>query len=193
MNLRSFIAVEISADIQRTISESTSFMRNSFQKPLIRWVQPENIHLTLKFLGDVAPEKLEIIAAALKDEIKSCERFSMTVNGLGAFPNSNHPRIIWIGLNAPPALTELQHYVEQLSSRMGYALEERPFSPHLTIGRIGQDATQAGLAEIKAALDSRPIGDLGTVLVDSLNIFKSDLQAGGPVYTRLYRIPMKND
>ncbi len=166
MNLRSFIAVEIPADIQRTISQSTSFMRNSFQKPLIRWVQPDNIHLTLKFLGDVSPEKLESIAAALKDEIKSCERFSMTVKGLGAFPNSNHPRIIWIGLNAPPALTELQRIVEHIASLMGYSPEERPFSPHLTIGRIGQAATQAGLAAIKTALDSRPIGDLGIVLVE---------------------------
>jgi RNA 2',3'-cyclic 3'-phosphodiesterase len=193
MNLRSFIAVEIPADVQRAISQGTGFMRNSFQKPLVRWVESQNIHLTLKFLGDVSPEKLERIAVALKDEIKSRERFSMTVNGLGVFPNSSHPRIIWIGLTAPPALIELQRCVEQFSSRMGYAPEERPFSPHLTIGRIGQAATQAGLAEIKAALDSHSIGNIGTVQVDSLNIYKSDLQAGGPVYTRLYRIPMKNN
>ncbi|HTX91485.1 MAG TPA: RNA 2',3'-cyclic phosphodiesterase [Anaerolineales bacterium] len=190
MMLRSFIAVEIPAGIQDAIAQSTAALRKALPKPLIRWIARENIHLTLKFLGDVSPANLEQLAEALKAEAATHPCFSMSAGGLGAFPNPRRARVIWIGLDAPPALAALQRCVEATAAQLGYGPDERPFSPHLTIGRIGQSATSTDLQKVRAALEATKVGELGIVRVEAIQIFKSDLQPGGSVYTRLFSLPM---
>ena len=191
MKLRSFIAVEIPAEIQRTILDNTASLQKTLAKPLVRWVEAQNLHLTLKFLGDVAPEALEQLNGALKVEIINQRSFNMSVAGLGMFPNPQRPRIIWIGLEAPSALATLQHSVDSVATRMGYTPEERPFSAHLTIGRVGQSVTQADRMKISAAIKTMTIGNLGMFHVEAICIFKSDLRPGGPVYTPLYTLPLR--
>ena len=191
MMLRSFIAVEIPAEIQSAIAHSIASFKKTLPKPLIRWVAPQNVHLTLKFLGDVSPANLERLAEAIKVEAASHEIFSMSVGGLGAFPTHGRARVIWIGLDAPPALAALQRGVDAVAAKLGYPTEERPFSPHLTIGRVAQNASASDLQRIHAALDATKVGILGTVRVQAVHIFKSDLQPGGSVYTLLYSLSMK--
>ena len=191
MMLRSFIAVELPPEIQKAIARSTAGLQKALPKPLVRWVAQQNIHLTLKFLGDVSNTNLELLAEGLRGEAVQHPAFSLTVGGLGAFPNARRARVVWIGLEAPPGLASLQHGVEGVAARLGYPLEERPFSPHLTIGRVGQGASAADLARIRTALEATPVGQLGEVLVDALHIFKSDLQPTGSVYICLYAIPLK--
>jgi 2'-5' RNA ligase len=154
-------------------------------------VAPQNVHLTLKFLGDVSPANLERLAEALKVETAEYETFTISVSGLGAFPNPRRARVIWIGLDAPAALLAILRGVEAVTSRLGYASEERPFSPHLTIGRVGQNVSGTDLQQIRRALEGTSIGALGTFRVDAVHIFKSDLKPGGSVYTHLYTLPMK--
>jgi len=192
MMLRSFVAVEIPAGIQSAIARSTAPLQKALPKPLIRWVTQQNIHLTLKFLGDVSPANLERLAEVLKAEAITREPFSMSVGGLGAFPTPSRARIIWIGLEAPAALMTLLRGVEAVAARLGYASEDHTFSPHLTIGRVGQNVSGTDLQHIRIALEGTIIGTLGTVSVDAVHIFKSDLQPGGSVYTRLYTLPMKS-
>jgi 2'-5' RNA ligase len=192
MMLRSFIAIELPAEIQAAIASSTAGLQKALPKPLVRWVASKNLHLTLKFLGDVSPTNLERLAEALKVESVRQEKFSLSVGGLGAFPTPRRPRVIWIGLEAPAMLTAVQRAVESVSSRMGYPTEERPFSPHLTIGRVGQDVSAADLKRVCAAIEGATVGPLGTVSVDAIHIFKSDLQPGGSVYTHLYAMPLKS-
>jgi 2'-5' RNA ligase len=192
MMLRSFIAIELPAEIQAAIASSTAGLQKALPKPLVRWVASKNLHLTLKFLGDVSPANLERLAEALKVESVRQEKFSLSVGGLGAFPTPRRPRVIWIGLEAPAMLTAVQRAVESVSSRMGYPTEERPFSPHLTIGRVGQDVSAADLKRVCAAIEGATVGPLGTVSVDAIHIFKSDLQPGGSVYTHLYAMPLKS-
>ena len=192
MMFRSFIAIEVPAEIQKAIAHSVAPLQKALPKPLIRWVAPQNVHLTLKFLGDVSPANLERMAAALKLEADTHDVFSMSVGGLGAFPNSRRARVIWIGLEVPPSLLALQRGVEAASARLGYTAEDRPFSPHLTIGRVGQNITVTDLHKIHSALEEMKIGKLGTVNVDAIHIFKSDLQPGGSVYTPLYALPMQS-
>jgi 2'-5' RNA ligase len=167
-------------------------MQRALPGPLIRWVAPQNVHLTLKFLGDVSPAYLEKLAKALKVEVVTHETFSMSVGGLGSFPNPRKAHIIWIGLDAPPALTALLHGVEAVAETLGYASENRPFSPHLTIGRVRQNASGKDLHRIRSALEETTISTLGTFLVNAVHIFKSDLQLDGAVYSHLYSLPMKS-
>jgi 2'-5' RNA ligase len=190
--LRSFIAIEIPAAIQKAIAENTASIKNALPKPLIRWVAPQNVHLTLKFLGDVSSANLNRLAETLKGEAASHEPFSISVGGLGAFPNPRRARVLWIGLDAPPALATLQRGVDAAALQLGYPREERPFSPHLTIGRVAQTASASDLQHIRAALESTKVGDLGTIRAQAIHIFKSSLQPGGSVYTLLYSLPMKS-
>lgn len=192
MMLRSFVAVEIPAEIQSALARSTAPLQKALPKPLIRWVAPQNVHLTLKFLGDVSPANLERLAEALKAEAVTHETFSMSVGGLGAFPTPRRARIIWIGLEAPASLMALLRGVEAVTARLGYASEDRPFSPHLTIGRVGQNVSGTDFQRIRTALEGATVGALGTLRVDAVHIFKSDLQPGGSVYTHLYTLPMKS-
>ena len=192
MMLRSFVAVEIPAEIQSALARSTAPLQKALPKPLIRWVAPQNVHLTLKFLGDVSPANLERLAEALKAEAVAHETFSMSVGGLGAFPTPRRARIIWIGLEAPASLMALLRGVEAVTARLGYASEDRPFSPHLTIGRVGQNVSGTDFQRIRTALEGATVGALGTLRVDAVHIFKSDLQPGGSVYTHLYTLPMKS-
>jgi RNA 2',3'-cyclic 3'-phosphodiesterase len=191
MLLRAFIAVEIPAGIQNAIAHSTASLKNALPKSLVRWVAPQNVHLTLKFLGDVSPATLEHLAEALKVEAASHGMFSMSVHGLGAFPNPRRARVIWIGLEAPHALEALRRGVEAAAAQLGYATEERPFSPHLTIGRVGQNASASDLQRIRTAFEATRVGMLGMLRVEAVHIFKSDLQPGGSVYTHLYALPFK--
>ena len=191
MMLRSFIALEIPPGIQREIARSTAALQKALPKPLVRWVPQANVHLTLKFLGDVSPANLERVAEALRLESSQYAAFTMTVGGFGAFPTSRRARVIWIGLQAPPALSALQRGVESVAARQGYPPEERPFSPHLTIGRVSQNLSTAEQARVRTALEAAQVGELGQVAVEAVHIFKSDLQPAGSIYTLLYTIPLK--
>jgi len=190
--LRSFVAVEIPAGIQSAIAQSTAGLQKALPRPLVRWVAAQNLHLTLKFLGDVSPANLERLAEALKVEAARLTGFELSVGGLGAYPTPRRARVFWVGIEAPAALASLQRLVEGIAARLGYPAEERPFSPHLTIGRVGQNATAADLARIRTLLEETVVGPLGTARVDAVQIFKSDLQPSGSVYTHLYTLPFQS-
>lgn len=190
--LRSFVAVEVPREIQDLLARSIAPLQKALPSPLVRWVARENVHLTLKFLGDVSPANLQRLASGLEGEAASHSTFSMTIGKLGAFPNSRRARVLWIGLVAPPALLALQRGVDAASARLGYPAEDRPFSPHLTIGRVNQNAGASDLQRIRLALESNPVGELGIVKVDALHIYKSDLHPGGSIYTHLYALPLKS-
>jgi RNA 2',3'-cyclic 3'-phosphodiesterase len=191
MKLRAFLAVEIPADIQRLIQQGTASLQEALPKPLVRWVETKNLHLTLKFLGDVSTGDLEKFASSIELELVTQAPFIMSVAGLGVFPGYHQPRIIWAGLKAPKGLSSLQQSVEAIAVRTDFSPEERPFSPHLTIGRVGQGSTQADRSKIRETLESATLNSIGPFNVKTVTIFKSDLRPTGPVYTSLYTLPMQ--
>lgn len=190
--LRAFIAVEIPPEIHQAIEKKTAPIRAALNKNLVRWVPTGNIHLTLKFLGDVSPTNLEMLAQMLNVEVSKHQTFEMKFEGLGAFPNPRRPRVIWIGIQAPAGLEALQHGIEAATATLGYPPEKRPFSPHLTVGRVKQKVSSAGMQKIRTALEETQIGTLGSAQVNAVHLFKSDLKPTGAVYTQLFSAPLKN-
>ena len=190
-SLRAFIAVELPHEIQQAIHKATANFRQ-MTGSIIRWVPPENMHLTLKFLGDVSPASVDLLTQMLRAEADSFHCFDMHISGLGSFPSLKRPRVIYIGIQAPAGLEALHRGVESASRKFGYESEERAFSPHLTIGRVRQDATASDQQRIRQALENIHIDSLGTARVDSVHLFKSDLKPTGSVYTKLFSAPFKN-
>ncbi len=188
--LRAFIAVELPHEIQQAIHKATSNFRQ-VTGPLIRWVPPENMHLTLKFLGDISPSSVEMLTQMLRAEADSIHCFEIQVSGVGSFPSLKRPRVIYVGIQAPAGLEALQHGVESASRRLGYESEDRAFSPHLTIGRVRQDVSASDQQKIRQTLENIHIDSLGTARVDSVHLFKSELKPSGSVYTKLFTAPFK--
>lgn len=188
--LRAFIAVEIPGEIQQNIHRQTAGLRKGIQS-LVRWVPPQNMHLTLKFLGDVSPSSVEFLMQMLRNEAVNIPGFDIHLAGLGAYPNLKRPRVLYIGIQAPAALDALQRGIESASRRLGYEAEERPFSAHLTLGRVRQNANVAEQQQIRRAIEGTQVDLPGTARVDSIHLYKSELNPGGSVYTRLYSAPLK--
>jgi RNA 2',3'-cyclic 3'-phosphodiesterase len=158
----------------------------------VRWVPVKNIHLTLKFLGDVSPTNVDILAQMLRAEADSCPQFEFTVGGLGSFPDPKRVRVLWVGIQAPAELEALRHGIESAAVRLGYEPDLRPFSAHLTIGRVRDTASAADLQRIRKTVEEIKIDSLGTARVNSVHLYKSDLKPNGSVYTRMFSAPLKN-
>ena len=189
--LRAFIAIEIPHAIRETVCDVTSSLRNE-TGALVRWVPIENMHLTLKFLGDVSPANVDLLTHMLQAEAELFNCFSVQLSGLSSFPDRKRPRVIYVGIQAPSALEALQRGIESASRRLGYESEERRFSPHLTIGRVKQNVSATEQQTIRRALEGTKIDSLGTARVDSVHLYKSDLKPTGSVYTRLSSAPFKD-
>jgi 2'-5' RNA ligase len=188
--LRAFIAVEIPAGIQQKIQQETAHLRKGIHS-LVRWVPAQNMHLTLKFLGDVSPNSVEFIKQMLRTEAENISCFDLHLAGIGAFPNLKRPRVLYVGIHAPAALDMLARGIESASRKLGYEPEERPFSAHLTLGRVRQNVNAAEQQQIRRAIEATQVDLLGTARVDSVHLYKSDLNPGGSVYTRLYSAPLR--
>ena len=188
--LRAFIAVEIPLALREAVCAATEPLQKSIG-PAVRWVLMENMHLTLKFLGDTSPANVELLSQMLRAEAELFPGFELRLQGLGAFPNPKRPRVLYIGIQAPGTLEALQRGIDSASRRLGYESEERGFSPHLTIGRVKQNVTAAEQQTIRRALEETRIDSLGTARVDSVHLYKSDLKPTGSVYTRLHSAQLK--
>ncbi len=155
-------------------------------RPLaIRWVAAGNIHLTLKFLGDTDPADLSRLGDPLQRIAASCQPVELSVGGLGSFPNNRQPRVIWVGIEIPPELVALQRSIETAAEKIGCPREERPFSPHLTLGRVQKSASREEINIISNALNAVMVGELGRFKAEGFTLFRSDLRPGGPIYTPL--------
>lgn len=182
--VRSFLAIDLKPPMQAKLEEVISSLK--YRAPLpVRWVTGKNIHLTLKFLGDSEPERLEKLVENLLPRLKAYESFEIRLAGLGAFPSNKNPRVIWVGVQAPSTLGDLLREIEDIAAELNYEREIRRFSPHLTLGRVSQSATAEQIGKLLEILLKTPVNELGVVRVDSINLIKSELTRIGPIYTNL--------
>jgi RNA 2',3'-cyclic 3'-phosphodiesterase len=191
--IRAFIAIELSPEIYARLDEVENQLQKQLDAGVIRWVPPQNIHLTLKFLGDVSLANLEVLKKILESEVGKHTPFEISVGELGAFPSIRRPRVIWVGVQAPPDLGLLQHGIETEMAGLGYAPEDRDFSPHLTLGRVSRNASSPELKNVGDALVTSKVSYLGATRVSDVNLFRSDLKPGGAVYSKLMVALLKTD
>lgn len=189
--VRAFIAIELPAPTQEAIQKQSARLQQTLGEDLVRWIPADNIHLTLKFLGDVTAPHMGFLKQMLVRELEPHAGFELQIGGLGSFPNSRRPRVLWLGLQAPPALLPIQQAIEAGAVRLGYQKEERAFSPHLTIGRVKQTLGPVEFQKIHSVIESVQLGNIATARVDSVHLFKSDLKPAGSVYTKLFTAKLK--
>ncbi|MGQ0814326.1 MAG: RNA 2',3'-cyclic phosphodiesterase [Gemmatimonadota bacterium] len=154
-----------------------------------RWVEADSLHITLKFLGNVADERCAQIADALERVARGVASFDVEIGGFGAFPSRARPRVIWIGVNGPPALYELHERVDKELEPLGFAREERPFRPHLTLGPIKNKA-RINSAELDRTTSS--IVYNAVIGVESIDLMRSHLSPRGAKYERIARNGLSN-
>ncbi|MFN8435949.1 MAG: RNA 2',3'-cyclic phosphodiesterase [Anaerolineales bacterium] len=189
--IRTFIALDFPLSILESIEQQTQHLRKIFGEDFVRWVPLQNLHLTLKFLGNIPIAHLEFIKQLLIQAADSLSQFDLQIGGIGAFPNSKRPRVLWVGIHAPASLATLQKSIEEGTNRLGYEKEEHPFSPHLTIGRVRQGINTREVQKISNIISTFQHGKIGTARVDSVHLYKSDLNSEGSVYTKLFSTPLR--
>jgi 2'-5' RNA ligase len=184
--IRAFIAIELPETIKSSI-ETIQARLKSLELPL-RWVRVENIHLTMKFLGDIEEIEIESIESVLRDSVKMQTPLTLSAKGVGVFPGIRRPRVLWVGIHDhETGLAGLQKSIENQLHRIGYSKEGRPFKGHLTVGRAKGYVDER---KLKEALDSFLAFESSPFSVNEFFMFRSVLKPDGPEYTKLIRIPL---
>ncbi len=189
--VRTFIAIVLPDPVIRQLAQVQRQLEKSAPPGSVRWVNPEGIHLTLKFLGDTPVAKLEAIRVALAAVASRSAPCAFTVGGLGCFPNVRRPRVIWVGVQPSGGeLAALQRAVEAAMKPMGFPPEGREFTPHLTLGRVRDRVSPTDLSRLGALISSTEVGTLGVVTARRFALIQSVLKPTGAEYTPLAEFPL---
>ena len=185
--MRTFIAVELEPAIKATLTEFIKDLKKINDHD-VSWVREDALHLTIKFLGEIAPANLEAIKAALAEVSRPIRSFPLVLKGTGYFPsNPRAIRVLWAGVFQQPTLMGLQREIDFRLQSLGIAPENMPFQPHLTLGRV---KTAAKLREVLAELERHQYSTFGQMTVDRITLFESLLKPGGAEYAVLGEYPL---
>ena len=176
--VRAFVALPLDAAALGRVAETVGSLRPRIAG--VRWVRPEGLHLTLRFLGPSAPQALATIEPALRTAAAACPATVARLSGLGVFPERGSPRVLWLGVAVDSGVLALQEACERAAIEAGFTPEGRAFRPHLTLGRWRDRAPRPSLPDI----------ELGESALDRLVLFRSDLRPSGAVYTPLGVFPL---
>jgi RNA 2',3'-cyclic 3'-phosphodiesterase len=185
MTIRCFIAIELNDAAHRALERIQSRLRTEgLNDRSINWVRPENIHLTLKFLGDVTDADINSVCQAVSATAVEFLPFDFEIGSIGCFPPGGPARVLWAGVMAGADLIEpLQKKLDERLHELGYPLENRRFSPHMTMARIKN--SQVGYA-VREVVEQFSVPMIKSQSVERLTVFQSELSRGGPTYTALH-------
>ncbi|MDA8078492.1 MAG: RNA 2',3'-cyclic phosphodiesterase [Nitrospiraceae bacterium] len=186
MALRCFIAAEIPEAVKKKIGETIQFLSRT--NPDVRWVPEGNLHITLKFLGSAEESVVEAITDSLKKNIAPYTSFYIKIAGIGFFPAGGRPRVIWIGVKDGVFMEELRKAVDSAMSAFGFPADDRPFSPHLTIGRV---RSGKGMLMLLTKIEELQGTDFGDIEIRGITVMKSELKPSGAEYSSLAEIGLK--
>lgn len=180
---RGFIAIDINptSNILKLLKDITKINAD------IKLVEPQNIHITLKFLGDTEENNIEKIEKILEETLKKIETFSIKLKGTGVFPNKDYIRILWIGIKKAEIIETIARNIDENLSQLGFKKEKRGFSAHLTIGRVKTAKNKQFLMKV---IEEYRDFDFSTQVINSVKLKKSDLTAKGPIYTTLREVKL---
>jgi 2'-5' RNA ligase len=188
---RLFIAVELPPEALDVLEGLQSELKQAAPQRAVRWVRPEGIHVTLKFLGDARQEAIGEVQAALDAAVQGHGPFNLRAEGVGAFPNTSRPRVVWAGIEGDVRqLKALRRSVEEHVSPLGYPTEGRSYTPHLTLGRVQNGIPRRQLEAVGALVENNTVGELARWRVDAVSLMRSELKPDGAVYTEVYRVPL---
>ena len=184
--IRTFVAIELTQEIKDTISCVIDALKR--EGGTIRWVEPRNLHLTLKFLGNIGSNRIDETMECIKTSCNGIHRFDITVRDVGTFPNLKRPKVIWIGVEEDGnMLKSLYERMEDKFEKIGIERENRGFSPHLTVGRV---RTPRGLEGVLARMDKIEF-ETRKMEVDRIVLMKSDIRHQGPIYSPLGSVELE--
>jgi len=185
--IRSFLAIELPKAFLKRIEEVQGDLKSS--RADVRWVSPEKIHLTLKFLGYIEEVRIEPIIKAIEGPIHKTAVFSIALKGMGVFPHLRNPRVIWMGLlDDKGFLAPLKNRLEKDLEGIGFESEARAFQPHLTLGRVN---SSRGKDELLNRMEKYQETDFGGFDIEEVILFKSNLRPTGPIYTPLREVKLE--
>ncbi len=182
--MRTFIAIPLSGEIKLRLAETQKQLRKRISYG-ISWVDPSLTHITVKFLGEINERSLPDLTETLQKIVSNTKTFKIACGGLGCFPNIRQPRVLWLGVKQDPQLIDLHNKVESSLSVLGYPNEEKRFSPHLTLGRVKEELTEAELLVLSDYFKIEKEKPLMDLPVNEVILFKSQLSRTGPIYTQI--------
>jgi RNA 2',3'-cyclic 3'-phosphodiesterase len=186
MPIRTFIAVPVTPQIRQAAAKLSELLRGAAGD--VKWVESENLHWTLQFLGDVDTLEIPAVCSAVSTAVAEVDSFDLEARGAGAFPAPDRPRTLWIGAGAgAQAMVALHGAIQRKLNRLGYRAEQRRFVPHITLGRAGRKSPPRPLVRELAGLAEF---DAGSMLVNEVTVFASKLTSEGPQYEVLARAPL---
>jgi RNA 2',3'-cyclic 3'-phosphodiesterase len=181
--MRLFVALEIPAEVRENLAALIRELRAIDAKP--KWVRPQNLHVTLKFIGEVDAAKSEAIRAALAG-VPPAERVELSFRGVGFFPSEKRARVFWAGVDAPPHLASLAGAIDAQLEKLGISPEKRPFTPHLTLARL----EPPGMPDkLRAAVAKNVAREFGVLRTCEFHLIESKLKPTGAEYTTLQSFP----
>ena len=186
--MRCFIAISLPEELKAKISGIQEKLKAAGAD--VSWTRPEGMHLTLKFFGEIEDKRIPKIEKALDAVVDGIPTFTLSVSGMGTFPDMRRPRVIWIGLKEDGGnLLRLQKGVEEELKKTGFPSEDRRFTPHITLGRIRSNKNTDKLLRL---IEEEKVEELGSFDVSEVHLIKSELKPAGAEYTELYSIILSN-
>ena len=189
--MRTFLAIDITAEIQHELDRTMDKLKAQLPDGSVRWMDPDSIHLTIKFLGDVSPSELDAVLSKTKEVAEAGQSMELVVGDFGVFPSFDRPRVLWVGIDeSTGALEQVKVSLEQEMEALGFEPERRSFTPHLTLGRVQRDLDRPQRQRLASELKRVEVPRLGRMAADELTLFKSELKPSGAEYTALERWPL---
>lgn len=189
--IRSFIATELPDELGIWLSQLQAQLKAD-KSPGVKWVDPYGIHLTLKFLGDVAIDKTDAITRAMETASQGISPFNLTIKDLGVFPNLRRVQVVWVGISGEVTkLSQLQQNIEANLARLGFAPESRAFKPHLTLARLRNQASPDERQKFGQFISDIKFEETYHFEVNVISLMKSQLTREGAIYSRINSVKLK--
>jgi RNA 2',3'-cyclic 3'-phosphodiesterase len=188
--MRTFIAVDFPPNMLKKIGEITSYFKTLAPEKNLKWVEIANLHLTIKFLGEIEENKTAQVKHTLSQALKEQNCFDIEIVGLGMYPNKNNPRVIWLGISGAKPLSEIYQVLNRELSTLDITPEQRAFSPHLTIARIRRHTDHKQAQQIGQILSEYKVKSLGATTIEQVHLYQSVLTPSGPIYTLLHSVDL---